>query len=51
MDLWINADLIKKGGLFEGTVQLPLLGRTEIDDLRRVIVELYAQNERRHSVE
>jgi hypothetical protein len=27
MDLWINADLIKKGGLFEGTVQLPLLGQ------------------------
>ena len=48
VNLWINADLIKKCGLLQGAVQFPLQDRTEIDDLRRAIVKLYAQSERRY---
>jgi hypothetical protein len=51
VDLWIDADLIKKCGLLQRAVQFPFQDRTEIDDLRRTVVKLYAQSERRYFLE
>ena len=47
VDLWIDADLIKKCGPLQRAVQFPFQDRTKIDDLRRTVVKLYAQSERR----
>src|SRR3970040_1814460 len=51
VDLWIDADLIKKCGLLQRTVQFSLKDRTKIYDLRRAVVKVYAQCERRYFLE
>jgi hypothetical protein len=43
VNLWIKADLIKQCRLLQRTIQIPLQDRTEIDDLRCAVVELYSQ--------
>ena len=47
VDLWIDADLIKKCGVLQRTIQFPFQDRAEVDGLRRIVVKPYAQSERR----
>jgi len=46
MHFWVDVNLRKNRRVLQGTAQLPLEDWTEVDRLRRAVLELYVQSER-----